>query len=156
MSHTLTVERMEQEIFSRDSFDSKRWIYPTNCMVMNYRISPEPENRITIFDCDEGDQPLEKKPEENAFYPAAKQAICIIGGAGGPAEIIMGDDSRGYLRIAYSALHFEPVQEDVEWRMVFHTKQFEEESFSLLEQGFCGNSTGRDSEGEHSDADDGI
>ena len=53
MSHTLTVESMEQEILSRDSFGSKRWIYPTNCMVMNYRISPEPENRITIFDCDE-------------------------------------------------------------------------------------------------------
>ena len=156
MSHTLTVESMEQEILSRDSFGSKRWIYPTNCMVMNYRISPEPENRITIFDCDEGDQPLEKKPEENAFYPAAKQAICIIGGAGGPAEIIMGDDSRSYLRTAYSALHFEPVREDVEWHMVFHTKQFGEESFLLLEQGFCGNSTGRDSEGEHSDADDGI
>ena len=123
---------------------------------MNYWISPEPENRITICDCDEGDQPLEKQPEENAFYPTAKHAICIIGGAGGPAEIMMGDDSRSYLRTAYSALHFEPIREDVEWRMVFHTKQFGEESFLLLEQGFCGNSTGRDSEEEHSDADDGI
>ena len=149
----MTVESMEQEILSRDSFGSKRWIYPTNCMVMNYRISPEPENRITIFDCDEGDQPLEKKPEENAFYPAAKQAICIIGGAVGPAEIIMGDDSRSYLRTAYSALHFEPVREDVEWHMVFHTKQFEEESFSLLEEEFCVFSTETDSPEERFDAD---
>ena len=49
----------------------------------------------------------------------------------------MGDDSRSYLRTAYSALHFEPVREDVEWRMVFHTKQFGEESFLLLEEEFC-------------------
>ena len=64
-----------------------------------------------------------------------------------------GDDSRSYLRTAYSALHFEPVREDVEWRMVFHTKQFEEESFSLLEEEFCVFFTETDSPEERFDAD---
>lgn len=131
MSHSLTVEEMEKETLPVNRFGSEHWIYPTNCTVMRYTISPEPENKITIYDCDEGDQPLQKNTEENAFHPVSKQAICIIGGADGPAEIVLGMDSRRKLRTAYSSLHFEPVREAVEWRMVFHIRQFEKEEFSL-------------------------
>lgn len=131
MSHSLTVEEMEKETLPVNRFGSEHWIYPTNCTVMRYTISPEPENKITIYDCDEGDQPLQKNTEENAFHPVSKQAICIIGGADGPAEIVLGMDSRRKLRTAYSSLHFEPVREAVEWRRVFHIRQFEKEEFSL-------------------------
>lgn len=132
IQHTLTAEELETKSYPQNSFGSKRWIYPTNCMAMRYRISPDPENEITIFDCDEGDQPVEKNPERNVFSPVSRQAICIIGGADGPTEIISGMNSREKLRTVYSALHFEPVLEDVEWRMVFHAKPFEEKSVSLI------------------------
>ena len=42
------------------------------------------------------------------------------------------DDAEKELHTIYSSLHFEPVTDDVEWCVIFHLKQFEEESFLLI------------------------
>ena len=133
-THTLTVQEIEQQTIPQNSFGSARWVYPTHCTAMSYTLSPEPVEDITIFDCDEGDRPLEIAPNEDSFHPVASSACCvaIIRSSDGPTAIVFGASSQGKLHAACSALHFNPVQDDVEWRMVFNVKQFDEASFSLI------------------------
>jgi hypothetical protein len=54
----------------------------------------------------------------------------IIGGAYGPTAIILGKSGQSKHHIAYSALHFEAV-DDVEWRMVFHEKRHKDVTVEL-------------------------
>lgn len=129
-TYTLTVQEVErQEI---NGFDSSRWIYPTHFMVMTYTLSPETAEDISIFDCDEGDKPREI---EDSLSPASHSAcsVGIIGGADGPTAIIFGKSSQRKLHCACSSLHFAPVQEDIQWRIVFQVRQFAEAVFSLFQ-----------------------
>ena len=134
ITHTLTVQEIEGQTIPKNSFGSKGWIYPTHCIVMSYTLSPELAENITIFDCDEGDRPLEVTQNKGPFHPVSDNACCvnIIGGADGPTAIVFGTGSREKLHSACSSLHFEPVQDDIEWRIAFHIKQFGEASFSLI------------------------
>ena len=59
-------------------------------------------------------------------------SVTVIGGTDGPVAILPGAARRGKLHRVYSSLHFEEVQEDVEWRIVFHVKQFDAEAFLLI------------------------
>ena len=59
-------------------------------------------------------------------------SIGIIGGADGPTAVIFGASSQGKLCTACSALHFEPVQHDIEWRITFHEKRFADFTCTLL------------------------
>ena len=97
---------------------------------------PEPEEKIIIQDCADGDRPLEIAPADDSFSPAARNdAVCvgIIGGAYGPTAMMVGGDKReGKLCAACSALHFEPIHEDIEWRLMYSISQFEEASLTLI------------------------
>ncbi|MFR4988085.1 hypothetical protein [Anaerotruncus colihominis] len=132
--HTLTVQEWERQTIAKNSFGSGRWVYPTHYTAMSYTLSPEPAEDIRILDCDEGDKPLEVAPREDLFHPVASNACCIaiIGGADGPAAILFGKGPREKLHTVCSALHFEPVQDDVEWYIVFNIKQFDGASFPLI------------------------
>ncbi len=103
---------------------------------MSYTLTPEPLEEITIQDCGDGDKPLEIAPANVPFSPTERNnAACIgiISGADGPTAIVFGGSERkGKLCAACSALHFEPIPGDVEWRVRFIVKQFEEASFSLI------------------------
>lgn len=107
--------------------------FPTHYFVMSYTIAPEiPDNELTICDCVDSDRP--RRRNNDPFAPEESSsaiAIGIIGGADGPTAITFGGDRQGKLRAACSALHFEPVKE-VEWRVIFHEKQFEDLSVRLL------------------------
>lgn len=119
---TLTVGELERQTIP--GFGSDRWIYPTNCTVMRYTLSPEPEEPIAILDCAESDRPLRVDSSRSA---AACGVIC---GADGPTAIGFAAEGQA----ACSALHFEPVSDDILWRVVFHVTKFEEGTFSLLSQ----------------------
>ena len=125
--YTLTVQELEQQTLQTNSFGSGRWIYPTHFVEMRYMLSPEASERITVSDCDDSDKPLEIMPDHDSFAPSASSnAACIgiIGGADGPTAVVFGASSQGKLCTACSALHFEPVQHDIEWRITFHEKRF--------------------------------
>ncbi len=132
--HTLTVQKIEQQTIPQNCFGSERWIYPTHCTVMSYTLSPEPIDNISLLDCDEGDKPQEITPDENTFRPVASIAcfVGVVGGSDGPTAIVYGANSQEKLYTACSALHFEPVSDDVEWRIVFNITPFAEESFPLI------------------------
>ena len=66
------------------------------------------------------------------FTPAQAAAIGIIGGADGPIAIVCGDSSKEKLHAVCSSLHFEPVEGDIEWRIVFNIKNSNEMSLELI------------------------
>lgn len=135
--YTLTVQELEQQALPANSFHSDRWFYPTHFTAMSYTISPETSASITVSDCDEGDKPLEITPSDDLFSPSAvNDAACIgiIGGADGSTALVFGGSKQGKLCTACSSLHFEPVQHDIEWRITFHEKRFENLSMMLIEK----------------------
>ena len=56
----------------------------------------------------------------------------LLGGADGPTAIVCGGSSKEKLHAACSALHFEPVEGDIEWRIVFNIKNSNEMSLELI------------------------
>ena len=117
-----------------NSFGSDRWIYPTHCTAISYTLSSEPAEDIAIFDYDGGGRPIEVAPREDPFHPVGSSAcyVAIIGRVDGPAAITFGEGPQEKLYTVCSALHFEPIQDDVEWRIVFIMKQFDGAFFSLI------------------------
>ena len=74
-----------------------------------------------IQDCTEGDRQGRKSVTPDEFAPVAfcnAAVIGVIGGADGPTSVIMGQ-SAPKLHEACSSLLFEPIVDDVEWRVVF-------------------------------------
>ena len=132
--YRLTVEELERQMIPAGSFGSDRWSYPTHTVAMTYTLSPEPEEAISVTDCAESDRPLAVTPKDPMAPTAVASAavIGIIGGADGPTAIVVGDRSENKLHAAFSSLHFEPVADDIEWRVEFSIKQFKEASFVLL------------------------
>lgn len=131
--YTLTVQELEQQTLQKNSFGSGRWIYPTHFVEMRYMLSPEASERILVSDCDDSDKPLEIMPSDDSFAPSASSnAACIgiIGGADGPTTVVIG--TQGKPCAACSALHFEPVQHDIEWRITFHEKTFDDYTVALI------------------------
>lgn len=121
--HTLTVQEYERQELSAEHFNDPDLEFPKHFTMMSYRLSPDlPDQAFTVADCAPGDRPRQKHADPRA--PQATGDVCcigIIGGAGGPAAIVLDGGNQGKLRAACSALHFEPA-ENVEWRIVFHEK----------------------------------
>ena len=76
---------------------------------------------------------MEIAVEGDSFTPETQNnaCVCIIGGADGPTVIMTGEKSQGRLYAACSALHFEPVRDDVEWCTMFSIKNFDETTINL-------------------------
>lgn len=94
--------------------------YPRCCMQMNYKLEPElAQNRFSLHDCAEGDQPVMKGDKV-----AASTSVSVIGGADGPTSIFLAGklDRKEEGQIACSALHFELV-EDVVWQPFFRVDE---------------------------------
>ena len=92
ITHTLTVQEIEQQTVPQNSFGSDRWIYPTHYIAMSYTLTPEPMENISVFDCDEGDRPIEVTPDDHSFRPVGSSScfvVGVIGGADGPTAIFL-------------------------------------------------------------------
>lgn len=125
--HTLVVQEYEQKKLSDNSFIYPME-FPMHYTAMSYTVTPEmPDGAFSIEDCADCDQPRRK--ERNPLEPEARMDVCcvsIIGGAYGPAAIVSGQsETQEKLRAACSSPHFEP-EEEIEWHVVFHEKQFED------------------------------
>lgn len=124
--YTLTALELEQQTINY-------WRHPMYFTAMSYKLSPQTDE-IRICDCAEGDKPSELCQEPDDFSPEAQNmAACvgIIGGADGPTTIVLGSGAQESTQGVCSALHFEPVQTAVEWRVEFYVRQFGKERFLL-------------------------
>ena len=131
--YTLTVQKYEVQTMDWSHMPDTGLEYPSHYTAMSYTIDPEPPDGILdIADCDEGDRPRQvpSAPGQSVATSCAMM-MGIIGGADGPAVVVYGKNRKGRLRAVCSSLHFEPV-EQVEWRIVFHEKQFEDANIDLL------------------------
>ena len=125
------MQELAQETLPRGLLTA---FYPTHFTAMRYTLSPAPSEDIRICDCDVGDQPLEIGPCTDAHAPEAQSSaacIGIIGGADGPTAFVAGSGPEGSRGVC-SALHFEPVQDDVEWCVEFLTQPFADAVIPLL------------------------
>lgn len=115
--YTLTMQELEQHTLSQSSFQSDRWIYPTHLTAMSYTLSPKTSEHIEIHDCEDSESPIEINPSNNSFTPSTAHFIAFA----------FADETaqEEKLHTACSALHFEPVQHDMEWRITFYVKQFD-------------------------------
>ena len=100
---------------------------------MSYTLSPEPDERIVVCDCNESDRPREIVTDEDDDSVIAR--FFIIGGAAGPTMITCAGNSQEKLHTAASSLHFEPILDDIEWRIMLSVRQFEQEKFVLRSEG---------------------
>ena len=133
--YTLTVQELDQQTISHKRVGSDRWFYPTHFTAMSYTLSPKPDDDILIRDSADGDKPLEIAPITNHFAPEAQNDIVcvgIIGGADEPTAILYGDSKQENLHVACSALHFEPVSDDIEWRVEFNILKPLKKTFLLI------------------------
>ena len=94
---------------------------------MSYTLSPETSERIEIHDCEDSESPIEINPSNDSFTPSAAHFIAFAS-ADKTEETAQGEK----LHAACSALHFEPVQHNMEWRITFYVKQFENIILPLL------------------------
>ena len=133
--YTLTVHEVEQQELPERAFRDPNMEYPSHYLAMSYSLEPDISGRgLMIQDCAEGDRPRQKKREPNEFAPVAFSSaavIGVIGGADGPTAIIMGQ-SAPKLHAACSSLHFEPVSDEVEWRMIVSEKLMEDVDVTVI------------------------
>ena len=83
----------------------------------------------------DNDKPLEVAPATDSFSPEVQTdlaCIDIIGGADEPTIILCGNNNQANLHVAYSALHFKPVSDDIEWRIEFNIIRFSKKTFLLI------------------------
>ncbi len=134
MEYTLTVREMELRTLPERAFGSRDMFYPRHTVAMTYTLSPEPAEDITVADCAESDRPLPVAPPDPTRPAAASDVavIGVIGGAGGPTAVSVSGKAEGKLHAAFSALHFEPVEGDVEWRVEFQILRSPAGKFRLL------------------------
>ena len=133
--YTLTVHEVEQQELPERAFRDPNMEYPSHYLAMSYSLEPDISGRgLMIQDCAEGDRPRQKKRDPNEFAPVAFSSaavIGVIGGADGPTAIIMGQ-SAPKLHAACSSLHFKPIADEVEWRVIFSEKLMEDVDVTLI------------------------
>lgn len=134
-AYTLTVHEVEQQELPERAFHDPNMEYPNHYVAMSYSLEPDISGRgFMIQDCAEGDRPKQKKRDPNEFAPVAFSSaavIGVIGGADGPTSVIMGQ-SIPKLHAACSSLHFEPITDEVEWRVIFSEKLMDDVDVILI------------------------
>lgn len=121
----LTVRALTPQTLPAASLGADRF-YPTRFTVLEYTLSPEPAEPVTVRDCTRSDPPRLVRTEDGQEAPG----VAIIGGADGPIAYVMETPPRAGERAACSALHFE-APEEIEWRLEFRRNAAGTESFPL-------------------------
>ncbi len=129
-TYTLRVAGLRTETLPERFFPDSRRRYPDQCVVLEYTLSPEPEESVRIRDLGEGDRPVPREGAEAGDEPTECAAIAIIGGADGPTVLVT--DGRGQCRAASSALYFRAEPGEIEWCAVFDEKRFPDLTVPLL------------------------
>ena len=121
----LTVRALTPQTLPAASLGADRF-YPTRFTVLEYTLSPEPAEPVTVRDCTRSDPPRLVRTEDGQEAPG----VAVIGGADGPIAYVMETPPRAGERAVCSALHFE-APEEIEWRLEFRRNAAGTESFPL-------------------------
>ena len=131
--HTLQVLEYEQKELSPEHLalmNEGEWEYPAHYTAMTYAVWPElPKGVFSVRDCGEGDRPRRKASAAPNEFAAV--AFGVIGGADGPAVIMLANGKRADRQGACSSMRFQP-EEPIEWRTVFRHRSVESIRVELI------------------------
>lgn len=131
--HTLTVQQYEKQELGVDFPGSNEREYPNHYIIMTFTLEPElARTEFSIADSQQSDEPRGIPDQISDRISSSAESIGIIGGADGPAAIILGAPAKvGQLHAAVSGLRFESFDK-VRWQLSFKEKQIQEKIVKLM------------------------
>ena len=123
VEHSLTVQEFEMEEVPENHFRDDNLEFPRQLAAMTYTIYPDLANdSFVIKDCDNGDNPRSKNPDERGRFGMSVGASAVIRSTNDPAQVYYVNGETVKYHVICSSLHFEPVQEPIKWRLFFREK----------------------------------
>jgi hypothetical protein len=114
-------------------FHDKELEFPRHLAAMTYTIVPElTRDAFRLKDCDSGDNPRPKNPEERGHLAMSVGAIAVIRSKDGPTQVYYVNGEATKPHVICSSLHFEPIQEAIEWQLIFREKLMEDIEVTLI------------------------
>ena len=131
--HLLTVQEFEMQEMDENRFHDDELEFPRHLVAMTYTIVPElTRDAFRLTDCDSGDNPRPKNPAEHGRLAMSVGAIAVIRSKDGPTPVYYVNGEATKPHVICSSLHFDPIQEPIEWRLIFREKQMEDIEITLL------------------------
>ncbi len=129
----MTVQEFELQEIDENRFHDNELEFPRHLAAMTYTIYPDLANdSFVLKDCDNGDNPRPKNPNERGRYAMSVGAIVVIRSTNDPTQVYYVDGVAVKPHTICSSLHFEPIQKPVEWRLIFREKLIEDIEVELV------------------------
>lgn len=132
MEYTLTVRDYEPQELP-DNFHDDTIEFPRHLVAMTYTVYPRLESRaFMLMDCDSGDRPRPKNPEDRGRFGMSVGAVAVIRTRDEPHKVYEVNGEAVKPQGVCSSLHFAPMPERVCWQPVFREKLMEDLTIILL------------------------
>lgn len=128
--HLLTIQEFELQEMDENHFHDNELEFPRHLTAMTYTIFPElARDAFMLKDCDSGDRPRPKNPNGRG---RSAVSVGVIRSSGYPTQdyYVNGEAIKPYA--ICSSLHFEPIQEPVEWQLIFREKMIDDIEVELV------------------------
>lgn len=133
VEHLLTVQEFEMEEMAENRFHDDTLEFPRHLAAMTYTIYPDLANDTFVLkDCDNGDNPRSKNPNERGRYAMSVGAIAVIRSNNDPSQVYYVDGEAVKPHAICSSLHFEPIQKPVKWQLIFREKMMPDIDVKLV------------------------
>lgn len=131
--HVLAVQKFEQQEIDKNRFRDHALAFPNHFALMTYTLVPElARDAFHLKDCNRGDSPRPRNPDERSRLAMSAGAMAIIGGADGPTQVFVSCGEAAKAHTACSSLHFDAIQAPIEWRLTFREKMMEDIDVELI------------------------
>lgn len=131
--HLLTVQEFEMQEIDENRFHDDELEFPGHFAAMTYTIIPElAGDAFMLKDCSSGDSPRPKNTDGCGRFAMSVGAIAVIRSTDDPDRVYCVNGETAKPHTICSSLHFEPIQEPIEWRLVFREKLMEDIEITLI------------------------
>ncbi len=133
IEHTLTVQEFETQEMDESCFYDDTLEFPRHLATMTYTIYPElAMDAFILKDCDSGDSPRPRNIDGGGRFAMSVGAIGVIRSTDGSTHVYYVGGEAVKPHAICSSLHFEPIQEPIEWRLIFREKMMEDVKVTLI------------------------
>ncbi len=133
VEHSLTVQEFQMQEMAGKRFCDDTLEFPRHLAAMTYMIVPElVRDTFMLKDCNSGDSPRPKNNHGHGGGAMSVGAIAVIRSADGPTQVHYVNGEAVKPHVICSSLHFEPIQEPIEWRLIFREKMMEDIEVKLV------------------------
>lgn len=131
--HVLTVQKVEHQEIDTNRFQDQALAFPNHFVAMTYTLVPElARDAFHLKDCDRGDRPRPRNSEGRNGLIQSAGAMGVIGGADGPTMVFVTGGEAATAHTVCSSLHFDAIQEPIEWRLTFREKMMADMDVPLI------------------------